>query len=95
MRQARETFVAENGQKLAYAERQVDDIEQKLAKAQARTEHMTQRAPLTGTVQASSVTTVGQVVTVGEELMRAVPDGSVLEVEAYLPNKGIGFVHPG
>ncbi|MGN8097349.1 HlyD family type I secretion periplasmic adaptor subunit [Methylobacterium sp. 22177] len=94
-RKLRDTFIADNGQRLADAERQVDDLEQRLAKARARTEHMTLRAPLTGTVQASSLTTIGQVVMPGEELMRIVPDGSVLEVEAYLPNRDIGFVQPG
>ncbi len=95
MRKARGVFLAENGQKLADAERQMDDLEQRLAKARARTEHMTLRAPLAGTVQGSSVTTVGQVVMPSEELMRIVPDGSRLEIEAYLPNKDIGFVRPG
>lgn len=94
-RKLRDTFVADNGQKLADAERQVDDLEQRLTKAQARTEYMTLRSPLAGTVQASSLTTIGQVVMPGEELMRIVPDGSVLEVEAYLPNRDIGFVQAG
>lgn len=89
---ARDTFVADNGQKLAEAERQADDMEQKLAKAQARSDHMTLRSPLDGIVQGLSVTTIGQVATIGEELMRIVPDGSGLEIEAYLPNKDIGFV---
>ena len=35
--------------------------------------HMTLRAPLSGTIQASSVTTVGQVLKSGEEIMRIVP----------------------
>ena len=95
MKKSRDTFVAENAQKLADAERQVDDVEHRLAKATAHTEHMTLRAPLSGTIQASSVTTVGQVVVPGEDLMRVVPEGSMLEIEAYLQNKDIGFVRPG
>ena len=94
MRKVRDTFVAENAQKLADAERQVDDLDQRLAKAKARTEHMTLRAPLSGTVHGSSVTTIGQVVMPSEELLRIVPDGSQLEIEAYLQNKDIGFVQP-
>ena len=37
-------------------------------------------------------TTLGQVVTTGVELMRVVPTGSTLDVEAYLPNADVGFV---
>lgn len=92
---ARETFVADNTQKLAEAERTADDTEQRLARVRARREHMTLKSPLDGTVQGLALTTVGQVATVGEELMRIVPDGSVLEIEAYLPNRDIGFVRAG
>ncbi len=91
----RETALAENLQKIAEGEGRLDDLDQRLVKGTARTQRMTLVAPIAGTVQASSVTTVGQVVTTGEELMRIVPDGSTIEVEAYLPNKDIGFVHPG
>ena len=92
---ARGAFVAENAQKLSDAERQSDDFEQKLVKAQAHSQHMSLTSPISGTVQASSLTTIGQVVTTSEELMRIVPDGGEVEVEAYLPNKDIGFVRAG
>ncbi len=92
---AYETFISENAQKLAEAERQADDYAQKLAKSLAKLEHMTLRAPLSGTIQASSVTTVGQVLTSGEEIMRIVPEDAALEIECYLPNQDIGFVKEG
>lgn len=91
----RETLVAENTQKIADAERSLDDLLQRLRKAEARFQRMTLRAPISGTIQALSLSTVGQVVTTAEELMRIVPAGSTIEVEAYLPNQDIGFVHPG
>jgi hemolysin D len=56
---------------------------------------MTLRSPIDGAVLGLTVTTVGQVLTVGEEVMRIVPEDAALEVEGYLPNKDIGFVHPG
>ena len=56
---------------------------------------MTLRAPLSGIIQASSVTTVGQVLTSGEEIMRIVPEDAALEIEAYMPNQDIGFVKEG
>jgi len=90
-----ETFMSDNAQKLAEAERQADDYAQKLAKSAAKLDHMTLRAPIDGTIQASSVTTVGQVVTSGEEIMRIVPEDAALEIECYLPNQDIGFVKEG
>ena len=92
---AYETFISDNAQKLAEAERQADDYAQRLAKTLAKLDHMTLRAPISGTIQASSVTTVGQVLTSGEEIMRIVPEDAVLEIECYLPNQDIGFVKEG
>lgn len=88
-------FIAENAQKLADAERQADDYQQRLAKARAKMHNMTLTSPISGVVQASSVTTIGQVVQTSEELMRVVPDGGAVEIEAYLANKDIGFVKVG
>lgn len=95
MVRVRRTVLADYAQKASDAERQADDLEQRAARARARTGRMTLTSPIAGTVQASSLTTVGQVVTTGEELMRIVPEGTVLEVEAYLPNRDVGFVRPG
>jgi hemolysin D len=92
---AYETFMSDNAQKLAEAERQADDYAQKLVKSAAKLDHMTLRAPIDGIIQASSVTTVGQVVTSGEEIMRIVPEDAALEIECYLPNQDIGFVKEG
>jgi hemolysin D len=88
-------FVADNLQRLADAERQADDLAQKLRQAKARLDHLTLHSPIAGIVQDSSLTTIGQVVTTGIELMRIVPTGAKLEVEAYLPNGDIGFVAVG
>jgi hemolysin D len=52
-------------------------------------------APVAGTVQALSITSIGQVVMPGEEVMRIVPDNDGVEIECYMPNKDIGFVKPG
>ena len=89
-----DTFIADNGQKLSEAERQIDDLEQKFAKAHVKTGHMTLASPISGTVLGLSVTTKNQVLTTSEELMRIVPDDAGLEIEAYLENKDIGFVAP-
>jgi hemolysin D len=91
----RDAFVAENLQKLADAEKQVDDVQQKIIEAHVNVDHAILRSPIDGLVQDLSVTTVGQVVTTGVELMRIVPQDAVLDIEAYLPNGDVGFVDVG
>ncbi|MGR9249462.1 HlyD family type I secretion periplasmic adaptor subunit [Rhizobium leguminosarum] len=91
----REAFVSDNAQKLADAERQADQYAQRLVKARAAMEHMTLVSPIDGVVQALSVTTIGQVVTTGQQVMRIVPDDAKLEIEAYAENKDIGFLSEG
>jgi hemolysin D len=90
-----QTFISDNAQKQDEAERQAEDLEQKLAKADAMIEHLTLKAPISGVVQASAVTTIGQVVSSGQEIMRIVPDDAGLEIEVYVLNKDIGFVRSG
>jgi hemolysin D len=90
-----DTFIAENGQKLVDAERQGEENNQRLVKARARNTHMTLRAPVSGVVQALTITSTGQVVMPGEEVMRVVPDDGGFEIECYMPNKDIGFVSTG
>ena len=46
-------------------------------------------------MQALTLTTQGQVLQPGEEIMRIVPVGEGVEVEAFLPNKDVGFVRAG
>ncbi len=70
-------------------------LEQELIKADQRGRLMHMTAPVAGTVQQLAVHTVGGVVTPAQPLMVIVPRDNVLEVEAMLPNKDIGFVNPG
>jgi hemolysin D len=68
---------------------------QELIKAAQRTGLQELRAPVAGTVEQSSVHTIGGVVQPAQTLMVVVPDDSKLEVEAMLPNRDAGFVHAG
>lgn len=70
-------------------------LEQEWVKADQRGRLMRMTAPVAGTVQQLAVSTVGGVVTPAQPLMVIVPKDNVLEVEALLPNKDIGFVNPG
>ena len=88
-------FIAENGQKLAEAQKQADDWREKLAMALLKSARMNLTSPIDGVAYGLSVTTVGQVVAGGDQLMRIVPEGQALDIEAYLANQDIGFVNKG
>ncbi|ADY66054.1 HlyD family type I secretion periplasmic adaptor subunit [Agrobacterium tumefaciens] len=89
-----ETAAADNANRWLEAQRAMDELEQELIKVKSRRQRLQIRSPIDGVVQLSSITAVGQVVAANTELMRIVPLDSVLEIEAYLPNKDIGFVEP-
>ena len=85
----------DNNQKVLQAQRQRDEVEQRLARASVRLANTLLKAPNAGTVQALSVINAGQVVSAGEQIMRVVPDGLGLEIEGYILNKDIGFIKEG
>ncbi len=88
-------FIADNESKSEEAERKALDTAQQLAKARAKLARTRLYAPTDGTVQQLAVTTVGQVVTTGQQLMILVPDGGPLQVQIYVSNADIGFVKLG
>jgi hemolysin D len=94
-RKAISQFVAENESKCADAERKTQDVAQQLAKAKAKLGRTQLFAPVEGIVQQLAVTTVGQVVTTGQQLMVIVPSRSSLQAEVYMDNAEIGFVKLG
>jgi hemolysin D len=95
MIKTRSSFVDDNEGKLAAAARQIEVTSQQLLGAEAKLSEMTLRAPITGIIQAMSVTTIGQVVQPGQELMQVVPADQPLQIEAYVLNSDAGFVAPG
>ena len=80
---------------LNLAEQKAASLEQELIKAEQRSRQMHLATPVAGTVQQLIANTIGGVVTPAQSLMVVVPRDNVLEVEAMLPNKDIGFVNPG
>ena len=85
-------FAADNENKLADAARKADEARQSLAKAVARLSHTKLASPIDGVAQQLAVTTVGQVVTTGQQLLMVTPSGGALRVEALVANMDIGFV---
>jgi len=81
---------------LADAEQKVSQQTQDLVKADRKTTETSLRAPIDGVVQQLAIHTIGGVVTPAQQLMVLVPsDDAGLVVEAMLPNRDVGFVHPG
>ncbi|EEE9947817.1 HlyD family type I secretion periplasmic adaptor subunit [Salmonella enterica subsp. enterica serovar Uzaramo] len=74
---------------------QAETRRQELGKAQEQLRRMTLRAPVSGTVQQLAVHTVGGVVTAAQPLMVIVPADAPVEVETFVENQDIGFIHPG
>lgn len=98
-KQQQATLTAETRRQLLdqhnLASQRAASLEQERVKADQRNRLMRLTAPVGGTVQQLAVHTVGGVVTPAQPLMVIVPRDNVLEVEAMLPNKDIGFVNPG
>ena len=88
-------FIADNAQKLAAAQKEADDWREKLVKARLKSARMNLTSPIDGVVYGLSVTTIGQVVAGGDQVMRLVPEGEAPEIQAYLANQDIGFVNTG
>jgi hemolysin D len=88
-------FIADNENKLAEASRKSDEARQALAKAAARLARTKLYAPIDGVVRQTAVTTVGQVVTTGQQLVVITPDKAKLQVEALVANLDIGFIKLG
>lgn len=99
VQQQQATLAAETRRQLLdqlnLASQKAASLEQEWIKADQRGRLMRMTAPVAGTVQQLAVSTVGGVVTPAQPLMVIVPKENVLEVEAMLPNKDIGFVNPG
>ncbi len=93
--QAREEFIGRAAQERAEAEGGVAEREQTLAKADERMGRTRLTAPVSGTVQEVTVTTIGQSPEIGKPLVTLIADGDELVSEALLLNRDAGFVHEG
>ena len=88
-------FVADNETKLAESDRKASELAQQLTKSEARLARTKLLAPIDGVVQQIAVTTIGQVVTTGQQLMLIAPQGGALRAEVFVSNLDIGFVKVG
>ncbi|MES9899242.1 MAG: HlyD family type I secretion periplasmic adaptor subunit [Sedimenticola sp.] len=80
-------------QQKAEIQRKIEGLEQELIKAVTRQALLRITSPVSGQVQQLSVHTIGAVVKPAESLMMIIPETRGLEVEAFIENKDIGFIH--
>jgi HlyD family type I secretion membrane fusion protein len=90
-REQRSTVLLE----LAATEAERDRLAEARKRAQALLRNMVVRAPVDGVVQELAVTTPGQSVGSNQPLMRLVPSGGGLVIEARVDNQDVGYVRVG
>ena len=91
---ARAQKAQEYAAELSEAKTRAHSLSQEYSKAETRASQQTLTAPIDGIVQQLAVHTVGGVVTPAQQLMVIAPREGLLEVEAWVDNKDIGFVNP-
>jgi hemolysin D len=77
---------------MADAKHEIENLHQQLTKAEDVANKQVLYAPVDGQVKDLVANTIGGVVGEAQQLMLIVPEDAPLEVEAWLPNKDIGFV---
>jgi hemolysin D len=87
--------IAEDENHIADAARKADEARQMLAKARVHLDRTRLVAPIDGVVQKMAVTTIGQVVTTGQQLLVVTPNEGPLQIEALVSNLDVGFVKVG
>lgn len=94
-RRLRHAFQEDARGKLRDANRELEEMSQRMRRMADNLERTVLRSPVNGTVKALYVTTVGGVVAPGMSVADIVPAGGELLVEARLPVSDIGYVHVG
>jgi membrane fusion protein, adhesin transport system len=90
-REERSTVLSE----LAAAEAERDRLAEARRRAQALLRNMVVRAPVDGIVQELAMTTPGQSVGSNQPIMKLVPTGGGLVIEARVDNQDVGYVRVG
>lgn len=80
---------------LADTENRITALQQEVIKSEQRVQYQILTAPVKGRVHQLGIHTIGGVVTPAQVLMRIVPEEGAIEVEAWVQNKDIGFIHEG
>jgi HlyD family secretion protein len=82
-------FSSETGSELREVDAKIAEFEERKVTAEDQLSRMNIRAPSSGTVQQSTVHTVGGVISAGEPIMLIVPDNDILSVEVKVAPQDI------
>ncbi|HVJ39215.1 MAG TPA: HlyD family type I secretion periplasmic adaptor subunit [Stenotrophomonas sp.] len=77
------------------AGQRIASLTQELRKAQHRDRQTRLVAPVAGTVQQLAVSAPGAVVTAAQPVLLIVPNDQPVDIEAFIANRDVGFVHVG
>lgn len=72
-----------------------DRLREQVAAKRLQIDSLIVRAPVSGTVLDLEATAVGQAIPANQPVMKIVPQGEPLEIEARIPNEDIGKIAPG
>lgn len=94
------TALIEETRRVAYdalteAKKIAEDSRQDALRSGSHSRLLKLTAPVDGTVQQLTVHTIGGVVPAAQPLMLIVPTEKIIEVEAFMENKDVGFVEEG
>lgn len=99
VKQAKAQYLAEWNKELQSEmldfRKQYNTLKENERKAELKNRLIEIKAPVNGAVHQLEIHTIGAIVREAEALMNIVPDGTPMEVESFIANKDIGFVHPG
>lgn len=99
VKQAKAQYLAEWNKELQSEmldfRKQYNTLKENERKAELKNRLIEIKAPVNGAVHQLEIHTIGAIVREAETLMNIVPDGTPMEVESFIANKDIGFVHPG
>jgi HlyD family secretion protein len=82
-------FSSETGSELREVDAKIAEFEERRVAAEDQLLRIDIRAPTSGTVNQSTIHTVGGVISAGEPIMRIIPDDDILTVEVKVPPQDI------
>lgn len=82
-------------EELINCRKQYNTLKESERKAELKNKLIEIKSPVDGAVHRLDIHTVGAVVREAQALMEVVPEGTPMEIEAWMENKDVGFVYPG
>lgn len=82
-------------EELINSRKQFNTLKESERKAELKNKLIEIKSPVDGAVHKLDIHTVGAVVREAQGLMEVVPDGTPMEIEAWMENQDVGFVTPG